>query len=67
MKPTGKSAGKIASFLQILVLETKTKRFEHTGMISQEKKDRMTKTKKPQTYITKIILKSFKYIMLRTS
>jgi hypothetical protein len=38
MKPTGKSAGKIASFLQILVLETKTKRFEHTGMISQEKK-----------------------------
>jgi hypothetical protein len=31
-----KSAGKFASFLQILILGTKTKRFEHTRMNSQE-------------------------------
>jgi hypothetical protein len=45
-----KSTGKFVSFLRFLVLGTKTKRFEHTMMNSQEKKDIGTKTKKSQTY-----------------
>jgi hypothetical protein len=42
-----KSAGKFASFLRILVLWTKIKRFELTRMNSQEK----TKTKKSRIYM----------------
>jgi hypothetical protein len=38
LKSLGKSAGKFASFLRILVLGTKTKIFEYIGMNSQEKK-----------------------------
>jgi hypothetical protein len=45
-----KSAEKFASFLWILVLGTKTKRFEHTGMSSQEKKIQGLKPKKSRTY-----------------
>jgi hypothetical protein len=52
-----KSAGKFASFLRILVLGTKTKRFEHTWMNSQEKKIHRLKQKNRKLTGTKMIFK----------